>query len=82
MHPNLTAALAEDRSKFCPCGAVTRPTCGLCRMCRARRVWRGYSSRPPRRAVRRCTGRKSRGRALVFAGAASMLRTIGKGAKS
>ena len=82
VHPNLIAALAEDRRKSCPCGAVTGQPCGLCRKCLARMVWRRRTSRPARRAVRRRADRPARDRAWVFAVAASMLRTIGKGAKS
>ena len=80
MHPNLTTALAEDRRKFCTCGAVNGQRAVLCRMCRARRVWH-YSSRLPGRAVRRRAGRRTSGRAWIFPVAASTLRTIGKGAK-
>ena len=82
MHPDLIAALAEDRRKSCPCGAVTGQPCGLCRKCLARVDWRRCGSRPSRRAVRRRTGRQARGSAWIFAVAASLLRTIGKGAQS
>ena len=82
MHPDLIAALAEDHRKSCPCGAVNGQPGGLCRECLARTVWRRRISRPARHAVRRRSDRPARGRAWVFAVAASMLRTIGKGAKS
>ena len=47
-------------------------------------AWTGGAapSRPSRSAVRRSAGRQTRGPAWIFAVAMSMLRTIGKGAKS
>lgn len=81
MHPNLIAELAKDRRKSCPCGAVTGQPCGLCRTCLARMNWRRCTNRTSRRAVRRA-GRQTRGPAWIFPVAMSMLRTIGKGAKS
>ena len=65
MHPDLIAALAEDRRK-----SLTRA------------VWRRHIGRSARHAARRRTNRQARGRVWIFAVAASMLRTIGKGAKS
>ena len=81
MHPNLIAALAEDRCKVCPCGAVTGQPCGLCRRCLARMGWRRCTSHPSRHTVRRRSDRPARDRAWIYAVAASMLRTMGKGAK-
>jgi hypothetical protein len=34
MHPMLVAALAEDRHRHCPCGAVIQQLYRLCRACR------------------------------------------------
>jgi hypothetical protein len=34
MHPILVAALAEDRRRRCPCGAVTQQSYRPCRSCR------------------------------------------------
>jgi len=34
MHPILVAALAEDRHRCCPCGAVTQQPYRLCSGCR------------------------------------------------
>lgn len=82
MHPNLIAALAEDRGKYCPCDAFTDQPHGLCRSCLVRMGWRRCTSRPSRDTVRRRAGRQARGPAWIFAVAASMLRTTGKGAKS
>ena len=39
-HPILVAALAEDRRRRCPCGAVAQQPYGLCRECQAVAVWR------------------------------------------
>jgi hypothetical protein len=80
VHPNLIAALAEDRRKSCPCGAVTDQPHSLCRRCLARTVWRRSTSQSSRRAVHRRTGRQAR--VWIFAAATSMLRTLGKEAKS
>jgi hypothetical protein len=35
MHPILVTALAEDRRRRCPCGAVAQQRYGLCRECPA-----------------------------------------------
>ena len=82
MHPNLIAALAEDRRKSCPSGAVTEQPHHPCRKCLARLVWRRHTSRPPRSALQRPAGRQTRARARIFAAATSMLRIISKGARS
>jgi hypothetical protein len=82
MHPNLIAALAEDRRKSCPCGAVNRKVGGLCLECLSRTVLRRRIRRPARHAVRRRSDRPARDRTWVFAVAGFMLRTFGKGAKS
>ena len=50
-HPILVAALAEDRRRQCPYGAVTRQPYGLCRECQAVSVWRFETARTRRRAA-------------------------------
>lgn len=80
MHPNLIAALFEDRRKSHPSGAVTGQPNHPCRRCLARLVWRGHTDRPPRSAVRRPADRQTR--AWAAAAATSMLRIISKGARS
>ena len=82
MHPNLIAALVEDRRKSCRCGAVTGQPYQPCRQCLARMVWRRHTSRRSQSAVRRPADRQTRAWAWVFAAATSMLRIIGKGARS
>jgi hypothetical protein len=39
-HPDLLAALAEDKRRQCPCGAMAEEAFGLCRKCHARFAWR------------------------------------------
>jgi hypothetical protein len=82
VHPDLIAALAEDRRKSCPCGAVNGQPGGLCRKCLTRMAWRRHISQPTRHRARSRSDRQARGPAWIFAVAASMLRTIARGAKS
>jgi hypothetical protein len=75
---NLTAALAEDRRRQCPCGAVAEPPLGVCRKCHARMVCR----RKARRASRHAARRQVAGHGTRFlAGAMSLLRTTSKGSE-
>lgn len=82
MHPDLIAALAEDRCKSCSCGAVNGEPGGLCCKCLTRMVWRRCIGQPARHAVRRHSGRQARSLASIFAVAMPILRTIGKGGRS
>jgi hypothetical protein len=82
VHPDLIAALAEDRRKSCPCGAMNGQPGGLCRKCLTRMVWRRHISQPARHRAPRRSDRQARGPTWIFAVAMSMLRIIGKGAKS
>jgi hypothetical protein len=82
MHPNLIAALVEDRHRCCPCSAVNDQLQSPCRGCLARMDWRRCSDQSSWRAARRHASRQARGPAWIFAVAASMLRTFGKGAGS
>jgi hypothetical protein len=77
-HPLITMAMADDRRRFCPCGAVTEHPSGLCRKCHARMTWRRHNTRPCRHTVRRRSGRQARDRARVLAFAASMFRPTEK----
>lgn len=77
-HPLIVMTMADDRRRFCPCGAVTEHPSGLCRKCHARMAWRRHNTRPRRRTVRRRSGRLARDRARVLAMAASRFRPIGK----
>jgi hypothetical protein len=80
MHPIFVAALAEDRHRRCPCGAVTQQPYRPCRNCR-----RGHHGRlqdsaaaPSRRSP---LGTGQIRRALSFARVLSPLQSISKGAK-
>ena len=80
-HPILVAALAEDRRRQCPCGAVTQQPYGLCRGCRAAAVSRHETARSSRRAAPSWTP-AGIAKARLFARVASLLQIIGKGAES
>jgi hypothetical protein len=82
VHPNLIAALAEDRRKSCPCGGVARQLHSPCRKCRTRLAWRRHTRRPPWGVRRRSVDRQTRASAWVVAAATSVLRVIGKEARS
>jgi len=82
MHPNLIAALVEDRRKACPCGAVSEQPHHPCRKCLARLVWRRDARRPPPNAVQRSAARPTCARAWAFAAATRTLRVMSKGARS
>jgi hypothetical protein len=79
MHTDLLTALAEDRRRQCPCGAVTEQSHHLCRKCRARIVWRRKTTRTSRRVARRLVTRQARAGARTFAQA---IRTVKKGAEN
>ena len=52
-YPRLIVALADDRHRQCPCGAVAERPDRLCGKCHARMLWRRKTTRTSRRAVRR-----------------------------
>ena len=80
-HPILIAALAEDRRRRCPCGAVAQQPYGLCRECQAVAVWRRETARTSRRATPNWT-HAGTAKARLFARVASLLQIISKGAES
>jgi hypothetical protein len=80
-HPILIAALAEDRRRQCPCGAVTQEPNGMCRGCQAAAVSRHETARSSRRTASRRTPAGT-AKARLFGWAASLLQIIGKGAES
>jgi hypothetical protein len=51
MHPILVTALAEDRRRRCPCGAIAQQRNRLCRERQAVAVWHQETSRTRRRAL-------------------------------
>jgi hypothetical protein len=76
---NLAAALAGDRRRQCPCGAVAEQPHGLCRKWHAYMVWRRKTTRATRHAARRqAAGHGAR----LLAVAMSLLRTTSKGVES
>ncbi len=81
MHPILITALAEDRRRRCPCGAVAQQSYGLCRACRAVAVWRQETSQTRGRAILGWTRAKA-GKARLFARVASLLQLASGKAES
>jgi hypothetical protein len=51
MHPILITALAEDRRRRCPCGAVAQQRYGLCRECQVAAGWRPETARTRNHAI-------------------------------
>ena len=82
MHPYLLAALADERRRSCPCGAVTEHPYSLCRKCHARVLWRRKTTRTARRASRHLAHRQAREGARRFARAMSLLNTGNKGVEN
>ena len=80
-HPILVAALAEDRHRQCPCGAIAQQSYGLCRECQAVAVWRFETAQTRRRAAPTWT-RAGTVKARLLARAASLLQIISKGVES
>jgi hypothetical protein len=80
-HPILVAALAEDRRRWCPCGAAAQQRYGLCRECQADAVWRRETEQTRRHGAPDWT-RAGTLKARLLARVASLLQIIGKGAES
>jgi hypothetical protein len=80
--PRLIAALADNRHRLCPCGAVAQRPDRLCRKCRARMLWRRKTTRTSRRAARRLTARQAHEGTRILASATALLQAISKGAES
>jgi hypothetical protein len=81
IHPILVAALAEDRPRWCPCGAAAQQRYGLCRECRDVAVWRCETEQTRRHGAPNWT----RARTLTarhLARVTSLLQVISKGAES
>ena len=81
-HPRLIAALADDRRRQCPCGAVAERSERLCRKCHARMTWRRKTARTSRRAARRLAAHQAHEGTRIFASAMALLKAIGKGVES
>ena len=78
MHPILVAALVEDRSRFCPCGAVFDQPNQLCRKCFASMTWRCGQSQRSRNIGRRPAHQLVGACTWILAAATLVLRAIGK----
>jgi ribosomal protein L40E len=76
-HSILVIGLAEDRLRWCPCGAVTRQPYGLCRECNALAAWRCETARTCRRAATTWT-RAGTVKARLLAEVASLLQITSK----
>jgi hypothetical protein len=81
MHPILIAALAEDRRRRCPCGAVAQRNYGLCHECQAVTAWRQETVWTRYHAIP-CWTRARTGKAQLVARVASLLHLIGGKAES
>ncbi len=80
-HPILIAALAEDRRRWCPCGAAAQQRYGLCRTCRTVAVWRRETEQTRRHGTSEWT-RAGTLTARFLARVASLLQIISKGSES
>ena len=56
----LIVALAAQRRRQCPCGAVTERPFGFCRKCQDRNAWRRKATAKRRKATRRPVSRRLR----------------------
>jgi hypothetical protein len=82
MHPNLIAALVDDRRNSCLCGAITNHLHRPRRKCLARISWRRQLNQGPRREARHRANPQARTWPWTLATITSILRIIGKGASS
>ena len=82
MHPDLLAALADERRRRCPCGAATEHPYSLCCKCHARVLWRRRTTRTGRHTSRHLAHRQAREGARRFARAMSLLKAGNEGAEN
>jgi len=79
MH-NLIVALAEQRRRQCPCGAIADTRTGLCRKCQDRNAWRRKTTSARRKTSRhRRLARRVRTVARFLADVLNPLPTISNG---
>lgn len=76
--PHFVAALADERHRQCPCGAVAERPDRLCRKCHARMLWRRKTTRTSRRAARREAALQAHEGTRIFASAMALLQFIGR----
>jgi hypothetical protein len=80
---HLVAALADERHRQCPCGAVAERPDRLCRKCHARMLWRRKTTRTSRRAARRLAAAlQAHEGTRIFASAMALLQVIGRGVEN
>ena len=79
---HLVAALADERHRQCPCGAVAERPDRLCRKCHARMLWRRKTTRTSRRAARRLAALQAHEGTRIFASAMALLQVIGRGVEN
>ena len=79
-HPILIAALAEDRRRWCPCGAAAQQRYGLCHECRAVAVSCLETEQARLHGAPNWTRARAR-KTRLLARVASLLQIIGKGAE-
>jgi hypothetical protein len=80
--PHLIAALADDRHRQCPCGALAERSDRLCRKCHARMLWRRKTTRTSRRAARRLTAHQAHEGTRILTSAIALLQAISKGVEN
>jgi hypothetical protein len=81
-HPDLLAALAQDKVRQCPCGAVADRPFGLCRKCQARGAWRRKTHSRHRQAARGRLGHRIRHIARLLVGVMCLLLPTSRGLES
>jgi hypothetical protein len=80
--PHLVAALADERHRQCPCGAVAERPDRLCRKCHARLLWRRKTARTSRRAASRLAALQAHEGTRILARAMALLQVISRGVES
>jgi hypothetical protein len=80
-HSILIAAFAEDRRRWCPCGAATQQGYELCRECQAVAIWRRETEQTRRHGAPNWTRARTL-TARLLARMTSLLQVVSKGAES
>jgi hypothetical protein len=81
MHPILITALAEDRRRRCPCGAVAQQRYGLCHECQVTAARQDTAALTRHRAIPSSTRAKAT-HVRFFAPVASLIRLSSRKAES
>ena len=75
----LIVALAAQRRRQCPCGAVSERPFGICRKCQARNAWRRKTATPRRKATRGRSARRVHDGARLLADVVALPTITGNG---